>query len=107
MGCLVQGLEDIHSFGYVQRDIKPMNVIFETDGYVKYLDFGISIKYDMNSENKYTIRESSSGTPIYEAPEVINKRKHGPVSDYYALGVILYKLLKGKKTRPYDGSKRD
>jgi len=71
------------------------------NGYLKYTDFGISTKYDMNSNDKYTVREINSGTPIYMAPEVVFHKRHGPVSDYYPLGVILYKLLKGKKSRPY------
>ena len=67
MGCLVQGLEDIHSAGYVQRDIKPANFMIDTNGYLKFTDFGISMKYDINAADKQTIngKKHNSGTVGY------------------------------------------
>jgi len=41
----VQALEDIHGQGIIHRDVKPMNIIFEKDGYLKISDFGISKRW--------------------------------------------------------------
>ena len=35
------------------------------------------------------------------APEVLRKKHHGPVSDYFAIGVMLHEFLKGRRKRPY------
>ena len=50
--CLIQGIEEIHAGGYVQRDIKPLNVLFNEKGYIIYTDFGLSVPYDMNAKDK-------------------------------------------------------
>ena len=63
-------------------------------------DFGIA-KYekDLNA-GKF----DSSGTPGYMAPEVMQREKYGETADFFAIGVICYELMLGK--RPYIGKNR-
>jgi serine/threonine protein kinase len=65
MGCLILGLEYMHSQSVIHRDMKPENIIMEENGYLRITDFGISkIWKEDNSAD-------TSGTPGYMAPEVM------------------------------------
>ena len=84
-------MEAIHRGGWVQRDIRPGNCGFDRNsGQIKIDDFGIARKRDEEG-----MVEGISGTYGYMSPEVIFKKKHGPSADYFAIGVLLYELLKG------------
>ncbi|CAG9315104.1 unnamed protein product [Blepharisma stoltei] len=96
--CIISGLEYLHLLGIIHRDIKPENLVFDKKGYLRITDFGIARTiYIENSKE-------TSGTPGYMAPEVMCSKNHGIAVDYYALGVIIYELMKGK--RPYIGKNR-
>jgi serum/glucocorticoid-regulated kinase 2 len=62
-------------------------------GYVRITDFGIARVFTPNNENE------TSGTPGYMAPEVICRNNHSFVADYFAVGVIAYEFMTGR--RPY------
>ena len=96
--CIVQGLEFTHTHSILHRDIKPENLVFEESGYLRITDFGIARKW--NPENA----KETSGTPGYMAPEVMCRQNHGMEVDYFALGVICYECMLGK--RPYLGRSR-
>jgi serine/threonine protein kinase len=85
----------------MHRDLKPENLVFDSNGYLKLTDFGIALNWKPKMEN----HNVSSGTPGYMAPEVMMNRKHGLEADYFAVGVIAYELITGK--RPYTGSKME
>lgn len=98
VACIVQGLEYIHNNSILHRDIKPENLVFEESGYLRITDFGIARKW--NPDNA----KETSGTPGYMAPEVMCRQNHGIEVDYFALGVICYECMIGK--RPYLGRSR-
>ena len=98
VACIACGLNYIHSNGILHRDIKPENLVFDERGYVFITDFGIARIW--TAENS----KDTSGTPGYMAPEVIFRQNHGIAVDYFALGVILYELMMGR--RPYVGRDR-
>ena len=91
-------LEYLHTLAIIHRDIKPENILFCSNGYIKLTDFGIARTWSPNNSN------DTSGTPGYMAPEVTNAKPHGLVVDFWALGVIIYELMNGK--RPYNGIHR-
>lgn len=96
--CIITGLEYIHSNSVLHRDIKPENLVIDSKGYLRITDFGIArILCPENSKD-------TSGTPGYMAPEVMCRQNHNTGVDYFALGVILFELMLGR--RPYVGRDR-
>ena len=98
IACVILSLEYIHSNNIIHRDLKPENIVLDAKGYAKLTDFGIAKFYV--KENK----KETSGTPGYMAPEVMCAQNHTIAVDYFALGVMGYEFMKGK--RPYLGKNR-
>ena len=96
--CLVLALEYLHTSGVIHRDVKPENIVLDAMGYARLTDFGIA---KLLTEDNST---DTSGTPGYMAPEVMCKMRHGVAVDYFALGVITYEFMLGR--RPYAGRNR-
>ncbi|SNR72644.1 protein kinase domain-containing protein [Blastococcus mobilis] len=87
-----------HAAGVVHRDVKPGNVLVGTDGVVKITDFGIAWSA---SSVPLTGTGQVVGTAHYLAPEQAAGSKATPASDVYALGVVAYECLTGR--RAFDG----
>ncbi|MEZ6184340.1 MAG: protein kinase [Planctomycetota bacterium] len=89
-----------HQRGVVHRDFKPSNIMLaDPDGRPKVTDFGLA--RDTSSKGQTLSRTGDLiGTPIYMAPEQLMGERADVRADVYALGVILYELLCGK--RPYE-----
>ena len=98
ISCLILSLEYIHSNNIIHRDIKPENLVFDEKGYLCLTDFGVA-KIIKNEHINDT-----SGTPGYMAPEVIHGKNHSFPVDFWAIGVIGYELILGR--RPYKGKSR-
>ena len=88
----------MHAQNIIHRDIKPENLVFDNDGYLRLTDFGVAKILTPDNANE------TSGTPGYMAPEVMCRQNHGLVSDYFAIGVIAYECMMGR--RPYVGRSR-
>ena len=98
IACMVHALSYIHENNVIHRDIKPENLVLDDKGYLHITDFGIA------KENSEDNSNETSGTPGYMAPEVINGKSHSFSVDYFAIGVIGYEFMSGK--RPYNGKNR-
>ena len=98
--CLIHALETVHGHNIIHRDIKPENLVFDETGYLKLTDFGIAREWIPNTDNS----NETSGTPGYMAPEVMCKNNHGIAADYFAVGVIAWECMFGR--RPYQGKSR-
>jgi serine/threonine-protein kinase len=93
---LAAAMDVAHQKGIIHRDLKPANVLIARDGTPKISDFGLAKK--LEGASGQTQSGAILGTPNYMAPEqALGKLDDiGPVSDVYALGVILYELLTGR-----------
>ena len=97
---IAAGLAVAHAKGFVHRDVKPANVFVVDEGgreVAKVLDFGIVRLNHSEEATKLTQNGQILGTPSYMAPEQWRESEVGPGADLYALGVLLYEMLGGKK----------
>ncbi|MGD8586287.1 MAG: serine/threonine-protein kinase, partial [Chloroflexota bacterium] len=96
---LAPALDFAHQRGVIHRDLKPDNILFDEHGLPYLSDFGI-VKMIEGSPQTLTVTGGILGTPAYMSPEQArgNVELDGR-SDVYALGVILFEMLAGKK--PY------
>jgi hypothetical protein len=91
-------LGSAHEAGVVHRDVKPSNLLIRRDGVVKVTDFGISRNA---GESPRTETGVVIGTAAYLSPEQVACLPATPASDVYALGVVTYECLAGR--RPFTG----
>ena len=98
IACIIHSLDYIHENNVIHRDIKPENLVLDSNGYVRVTDFGIA------KENQPDNSSETSGTPGYMSPEVIRGKNHSFPVDFFAVGIIGYEFMIGK--RPYHGKSR-
>lgn len=98
-------LDFIHQQGYIHRDVKPDNILFDAHGHAYLTDFGVAKVLAEGEERRTrtvkTARGLVLGTPQYMAPELIMGEKYDGRIDQYALGVMIYELLTCRF--PFDG----
>jgi serine/threonine-protein kinase len=93
-----RALHAAHMRGVVHRDVKPANLMVTPDHRVKVTDFGIARPQD---HEPLTATGQVMGTAHYLAPELARGHEATPLSDVYALGVVIYECLAGR--RPFEG----
>jgi len=101
---MCEGVQHAHGHLVVHRDLKPSNILVRADGVPKLLDFGISKQMDDGETSDPTVTVFRFMTPGYAAPEQVRGGRTGVHTDVYALGVLLYEILTGR--RPFDQSPR-
>ncbi len=97
---VLDALQHAHDRHIVHRDLKPSNILVTADGAPKLLDFGIAKILDPEATGDSTLSGLARAmTPDYASPEQVRGEPVTPATDVYALGVLLYELLTGR--RPY------
>ena len=98
MKQLTSAISHAHENQIIHRDIKPQNILVDSDGNVKVTDFGIATSLSATS---YTKTNAVIGTVHYLSPEQARGGAATYKSDIYALGIVLYELLTGEL--PFSG----
>ncbi len=98
-GQICDGLAEAHRIGAIHRDLKPQNIMIDSDGNAKIMDFGIARFTDMD---RMTGSGVMIGTPEYMSPEQAELTEVDARSDIYSLGVVLYEMVTGKV--PFEGT---
>lgn len=83
----------VHQQGFCHRDIKPGNILIDSEGHAHVADFGLAV----HENALHVLKGQAAGTPRYMAPEQVRGETHwiDGRTDIWALGVILYELLVG------------
>ena len=97
---VLSALAAAHLIGIIHRDVKPENILISKDGRIKVADFGLArnmtIGQTMTAESSVVL-----GSVSYLSPEQVQRGIADARSDVYAIGIVLFEMLLGKK--PYDG----
>ena len=99
---VLEGIEYSHQKGYIHRDLKPNNILINSEGEAKLTDFGITKV--MGGQN-LTKKGFVLGTTLYMAPEFISQGIVSVKTDIYALGVTFYEVLTNRK--PFEFERDD
>ena len=88
MAEIVLAIEALHRAEIIYRDLKPSNIIIDDQGHACLTDFGLS--------KEAALSHSFCGSTAYLAPEMLWRRGHTKVLDWYLLGVVIYECLTGR-----------
>lgn len=89
---LIIALQYLHGRGILYRDLKPENVLIDSEGHIKLTDFGLSKDNCFEDDRTRTY----CGTTEYIAPEIILRQDYNKAVDWWSFGIILYEMLAGR-----------
>ncbi|KAI0085886.1 kinase-like domain-containing protein [Irpex rosettiformis] len=99
---LVLALANLHSLGIIHCDIKPSNILVDSQGHLSLADFGMAyLSRSSTSVTRLKLRDRSViGTTVYQAPELVRRSRgenvpYGSAVDIWALGLVIYETVMG------------
>jgi len=90
---MIEGVQAVHKAGIAHRDLKPQNLLLDTNFSLKITDFGLS--KIIEKEEDRIMKTTYVGTRGYQAPELLKNQKYTNACDIFSMGVILFILLAG------------
>jgi serine/threonine protein phosphatase PrpC len=93
---LARGLRAFHRKDILHQDIKPDNIMLDTQGIPRIIDFGSCYAAGIEEIDTPFEREDALGTAVYSAPETRFRSKKTKKSDMFSLAVVIYEMLTGK-----------
>ncbi len=87
---LASGLQYLHSYDIMHRDLKPQNLLITEDGHLKLGDFGFA-----RSLPRDDMAATLCGSPLYMAPEVLSRQRYDAKCDLWSVGCIAWEMLTG------------
>ena len=97
---VARALEYAHSQGVIHRDVKPSNILITQSGEYMLTDFGVAKVLEEEATVDLTGTAAAVGTPEYMAPEQASAKTADQRADIYALGIVFYEMLTGR--RPFE-----
>ena len=88
VACVVSAFKYMHSMNILYRDLKPENLLIDSKGYIKVVDFGFA---KVVKHRTYTL----CGTPEYFSPELVLGKGYGKGNDYWAVGILAFEVVFG------------
>jgi serine/threonine protein kinase len=98
LDAVLSALAAAHAAGILHRDIKPANILFSTSGDTKVADFGIA----KSAASAHTMTGQIVGTMAYLSPDRIAGRPASVADDLWAVGVVGYEALTGRRAFPQE-----
>ncbi|MGZ0654556.1 protein kinase domain-containing protein [Coraliomargarita sp. W4R53] len=98
---IITGVRALHRKETLHQDLKPDNIIIDTEGVVKIVDYGSVAVAGLKESAAPFTRQAELGTKRYSAPEYTLGRRPSTRSDMFSIGVIAYQLFGGGAGHPY------
>ena len=93
---IAKGLLAMHRQEMIHQDLRPENIMIDSSGTVKIIDFGSTRVEGIADINSFIEQENLQGTAQYSAPEYFIGEMGSSKSDLYSLGLIVYQMISGK-----------